>query len=1006
MRHLRSALMASAFAAGAVSGSAWAVVPNDNLLSLNPDGSVNESRVIDATGVTGVGVIFFSQDGRNSICTTSLINPRTVILAAHCVNQTPDSAWGNSARAAVSFLDEATPGVQSWFRSGESQPQLATFNVLDVTFDARSLALIEDPSGYKQADVALAALDTPAVNVPTWKLLFSPLRGPTDVVFTGYGRTGAGSVGAVADEGLYRRTVTNSIDVLASPLDIAEAVYLLSGVVISDTFETFTSDVYLYDFDDPSGVRIGDDGRPYANLGGEATAREGSVAPGDSGGPLIIPGLGDGRILAGVVSGGLFYANDSVDARYGQFGFYQPLSQYWDWIVDNNFYRYVGAKAGDGDWFDANHWVERLDPAYQLASPTGLLTNALPTTPALGASGAGPNFGQICIAGGNCLNMADAGDPVTDTPRFPRSGPGTSGFVPRNGFVGPGRAVRFYDVTLAERGRTRLAGFAEIDALTLAGAAELDITASGGLGLAIGTRTQGGWLNVDGLLQTPTFSGAAGLLTGDGRIRAYSFESAMGIGPGGFGRAGTLTLQTDARLDRAGALQIDLGRSGADRLAVIADPGALSPSAGGLILGGLLVLNPVADDRPRVGDRFTVLTTEGGLLGQFDAVADLPGVMAGRLDRTGQRLDVIVEAGRYADLAPMGEADVAPYARLLDASRGPANGPLARLYDGLDYLDGEALTAGLRDLGPTGLRQGEVLGRLQIEGLTDALADRASLGAAEAGAFVAYGLTRGDGFAPGRDAKTRIESEWLLGGAEAQLGAARLGGALAFARGDLTATSGGAQGESELWQALAFAALDGADRPWTLEASLGAGRQEIDTRRSFTAGGLPFATSGDTEAEIYTATVAGRWTVALDDRLSLTPQASLRAARLEVDGFTETGGPAALRVDGFTSDSLQARLGVGVEGRMPLAAGRLSLRGRLAVVHEMADGPDARLGFAATPTARVSADMSPRDADWQEAGLTLAYERGPLELNLSAEADLNRDEAEAIDLRLGAAWRF
>jgi len=1006
VRCLRAALLASAFALGAVSGPAWAVVPNDNLLGQNPDGSVDESRVLDATGITGVGLIVFDQDGRASGCTATLINPRTTILAAHCVNQTPDEAWGRSAFSMVSFLPDAGPAYQAWQANGQSQPQMSIFNVIDITFDPRSLALPDDPEGVMQADIALAALEIPAIAVPNWKLLFSTLPGPTDVVFTGYGRTGSGTLGNASDAGFLRRTVTNTIDVLASPINMAEAIYILTGQIIPKSSLQFTADVYVFDFDDPSGVRIDDAGRPYANLGGEATVREGSVAQGDSGGPLIIPSVGDGRILAGVVSGGLFYPNDSVNARYGQFGFYQPLSRYWDWIVDNNFYRYVGAKAGDGDWFDANHWVERLDPAYQLASPTGLLTNALPTTPALGASGAGPNFGQICIAGGNCLNMADAGDPVTDTPRFPRSGPGNSGLVPSNGFFGPGGAVRFYDVTLSERGRTRLAGSAEIDALTLAGAAELDITASGGLGLAIGTRTQGGWLNVDGLLQTPTFSGAAGLLTGNGHIRAYSFESAMGIGPGGFGRAGTLTLQTDARLDRAGALQIDLGRSGADRLAVIADPGALSPSAGGLILGGLLVLNPVADDRPRVGDRFTVLTTEGGLLGQFDAVADLPGVMAGRLDQNGQRLDVIVEAGRYADLAPMGEADVAPYARLLDASRGPANGPLARLYDGLDYLDGEALTAGLRDLGPTGLRQGEVLGRLQIEGLADALAGRASLGAAEAGAFVAYGLTRGDGLAPGGDAKTRIESEWLLGGAEAQLGAARLGGALAFARGDLTTTSGGAQGESELWQALAFAALDGADRPWTLEASLGAGRQEIDTRRSFTAGGLPFAASGDTEAEIYTATVAGRWTVGLDDRLSLTPQASLRAARFEVDGFTETGGPAALRVDGFTSDSLQARLGLGVEGRMPLAAGRLSLRGRLAVVHEMADGPDARLGFAATPTARVSADLSPRDADWQEAGLTLAYERGPLELNLSAEADLNRDEAEAVDLRLGAAWRF
>jgi len=1006
VRHLRSALLASAFALGSFVGPSWAIVPNDNLLGVNPDGSVDESRVIDSTGVTGIGLIVFSNGDRLSGCTTTLINPRTAILAAHCVNQTPDSAWGNSSYAMVSFLQDAGPAVDAWRATGQSQPALSTFNVVDITFDPRSLALSDDPSGVMQADVELAALQLPAVSVPSWKLLFSPLPGPTEVVFTGYGRTGSGTLGNVADAGFVRRTATNMIDVLAAPIDIAEAIYLLSGQLIPQMSLQYTSDVYLFDFDNPAGARLDDLGRPYANLGGEATVREGSVAQGDSGGPLIIPSLGDGRILAGVVSGGLFYPNESVNARYGQFGFYQPLSQYWDWIVDNNFYRYVAAKAGDGDWFDANHWVEQLDPAYQLASPAGVLTNALPTTPALGANGAGANFGQICIAGSGCLNMADAGNRSTDTPRFPVTGPGASGFVPTNGFSGPGGAVRFYDVTLSAAGATTLSGEAEIDALTLAGPARLDITPAGVLGLTIGTRAQGGWLNVDGLLQTPTYTGASGLLTGSGKVRAYSFDSAQGIGPGGFGALGRLTLQTDARLGQAGALQIDLARSGADQLAVIADAEASQPSAGGLILGGTLVLNPLASDRPRAGDRFRIVTAQGGLLGDFGAVADLPGVMRGELIYSANAIDVALSAGLYADVAEMSDGAQAPYARLLDAARGPADGPLANLYDGFDYLDGQALASGLRSLAPLGLENAEVLGRIQTEAVADALAGRAPLGDRQAGAFLAYGQGRGDGLKPGFDAKTQIDTEWLLGGVETRLGPATVGGALAYSRGDMTLPSPQAEGESKLWQALAFAKMAGVQRPWTLEGSLGVGRQDVESRRAFTAGGLSYGATGETEADLYTATLAGTWTLPLDQTLSLVPQASVRAARFEVDGFTERGGPAALAVEGFAAESVQGRLGLAVEGALPLTSGRLTLQGRLALAHEFADAPDAALAFAANPAARMGADLGRRDRDWQEAGLTLAYTDGPVALHLSAEADLNRAEAEALDLRLGAAFRF
>jgi len=132
----------------------------------------------------------------------------------------------------------------------------------------------------------------------------------------------------------------------------------------------------------------------------------------------------------------------------------------------------------------------------------------------------------------------------------------------------------------------------------------------------------------------------------------------------------------------------------------------------------------------------------------------------------------------------------------------------------------------------------------------------------------------------------------------------------------------------------------------------------------------------------------------------------MRAARFEVDGFTERGGPAALSVEGFSTDSVQGRLGLAVEGVLPLASARLTLQGRLALAHEFADAADATLALAASPAARVGAGLGRRDRDWQEAGLTLAYEDGPLSLHLAAEADLNRAEAEALDLRLGAAFRF
>ena len=71
----RTALLASAaVAALSIAPAAQAVVPTDDK---------TPSDIIDGSDVNGVGIMYRA-DGY--VCTGTLINPRTVIFAAHCVN--------------------------------------------------------------------------------------------------------------------------------------------------------------------------------------------------------------------------------------------------------------------------------------------------------------------------------------------------------------------------------------------------------------------------------------------------------------------------------------------------------------------------------------------------------------------------------------------------------------------------------------------------------------------------------------------------------------------------------------------------------------------------------------------------------------------------------------------------------------------------------------------------------------------------------------------------------
>ena len=727
----------------------------------------------DPVNITGVGQMFINNgNGTVGLCTGTLINPRTVIFAAHCVNSRAATAYGaNTGGTPIGFGFETNTRANAagqpdelllWFsgaRAGQTNTAQSFYNANAVRYHPLSL---EAAAGtFRYGDVAIASLDTPAEGIPTWALMFSPLpqtNGTANgtgyhVNITGYGNTGTGTSGAIGAD-FRRRIAENMLGALASLNDF-ETFLFGSG-------SGLMQNLYWIDFDDPRRGTGAADPRDFNAWRDNATPREGITSQGDSGGPLILDNTYARQLVIGVLSGGYtrFFAGAPANG-YGTASFYQPLYLYWDWIAANNPYRYVTNVAGNRDWTDPTNWVTTIDPNYQIIGPNGQIITGVPTQTGETNTGTSGKFGEACFESGGfaeCRNFRTGTDTAVVRPigtggtgeldnsagtatltdnagsltlidgvqpdaqaaaqpvpaaTIANGLPGATNFVPNNsdGNRTGGVLPRYFDVTLAAAGTTTLNSAVTVDKFTLNGVqAGLTIGTAGSLTSLMDINQIIGTMHVDGALRAPSdFFILAGGLSGNGQIHAPFTTSVAGvIAPGTATTVGTLTFNGNLILASGTSYIVNIAGATSDLIAVK----RVNGTQGTANIGGALSLQ--FTNAIRGNSSYTILTAEGGVTGGFALPAALSAILRPTLTYSANAVTLNIVAGNYRDVVSPTNTIAYTYAQMLDANRARA-GSYDALYGPLDLQNAATINATLSALAPASESTVQTLGFAAVD---------------------------------------------------------------------------------------------------------------------------------------------------------------------------------------------------------------------------------------------------------------------------------------------------
>lgn len=996
-------------------------------------------------------------------CTGTLINPRTVLSAAHCFNSRSSEAYGLPGQTPFSLLvatgQNTQTSVFNYIRTGASYSQGGVATSTDVVIHPTA-NLDNGGLPFPWADVAFVALNEPITDAGAMPLLLSPLTELTRVIQVGYGTNGTGSGTARPGSSFLRRVGENRLGLIGSLGDFIDGVFpdfAPSTQVLGFESQAF----YWTDFDNPNrtpeqqagclftGSNISCNSRAAVLaidfFDGDALPLESGTAPGDSGSPLIVADKYAFPVIAGVLSGGFdFFGLGNV---YSDVSFYNPLYPFFQFITENTPYKYVAAKGGDGNWSNPNYWTQELDPGFFIDDGNGNLVNGIPAGAEPGILESGPKLGTVL---GTDISQ-NTGAPTPGFESFdtslPKSsallGPGSTGFVPNNTDGTPGIAfaapAQYFDVMLNRPGRTTVDINVEIDKLALDnGLAEFVLPRSQTFTTIIGYEQFSGRAQIDGQFNAGLVALFGGLTEGEGTIASEAvFNFGAGIAPGGLFNVGTLTIDGDYIQLADGALVIDASKR---RQTITSDLLAITGDAS--LAGNLLIKGT---GNIRFGDAFTVLNANS-VAGAFDNTVLLtqsPLLFAqSRIE--GGEVIVDITARSVSDMFAGRSGNLQSLGATLDALRfGGRYTQFAGLFNIIDTAGFESFVPTLFSLTPVSAFNQTMIATNFSQRFTGQLSQRtlslhggnkAAAGFSAAGGAVA-GIAQTNAAEPGKMGFFgTVSGSFLVSAQERNSGMNALEEAAFTQAGELTLgadmrlsqdlTVGFAMTSIRNGMAMAGSQprADDTSVSGAAYAAMRMGRGFSDMYVGFSRQNFALSRAaqgdfrsafdmvqGDADGMQSFAGMRLGYAFGILPGLEAGPVASIDYVRNDLGGYSEFGaGNFGLTVleRSFTSvgskAGVMASLNTGIGRR-----GQLSAFGSVAYARELADTSDAVTAFFAGAADVPFTIVNALEPDWVSATLGVDLSLGKrFDVGVSGHSDFGRGVLTNNQARFNLNWKF
>ncbi|MEL6539839.1 MAG: autotransporter domain-containing protein [Pseudomonadota bacterium] len=1003
-------------------------------------------------------------------CTGTVINPRTVLTAAHCLNSNSSEAYGQLGEAPLSVV--ISSGVDSGIRLDNGPGYTNGGVAISTDVVIHSSSNIDDGGlPFPYADVALVAVDEPITDVGTLPILLSPLQELTHVIQVGYGGFGTAETGDIGI-GTLRRIGENMLGAQASPADLIDTIAPffvdLFGGSANVGFETQV--FHFTDFDNPDrtpeqqaacgiiegsltcgteDVSVFDAARAVDYFDGDALPNEVATAGGDSGSPLIADELGVPGVITAVLSGGFDFFG--LGNTYGDISFYNPLFPFFEFITENTPYKYVSAKEGSGNWSDPTHWTQDLDPGFLIFDENGNLVNGIPDGEEQGVYASGPKLGTIL--GQDISGNSEAPSPFLPpqgTPNFgseiPESsvllGPGSTGFVPQNtdGVVGVSfeAPAQYFDVILNRRGTTRVDIDVEIDKLTLDHSrAVFNLRRGRTFTTVIGYEQFNGRARIDGDLNAPTIALFGGLLEGQGTITSDAvFNLSGGITGRDARRTGTLTIDGTYIQSSDGTYLANVQRKGSRLLSDLLD------ISGGAGLDGSLTVVPRG--RVRSGDEYTVLTANE-IVGDFattELVTNSATLFATSRVEGGS---VIVEIGArsFVDLLP-GFGNLSSLGNTLDTMRATQFNEFAGLFDIIDNAGVASLIPTLSSLTPvsafgqstvaTNFSQrftGQIAQRtLALRGGNQAantfsaagagqMSNIAQVGGGEVGKLGFFGTVSGQYLVTAEERNTgtnALEESAFMQAGELTLGAdlrmsedLTVGFAMTSIQNSAPQLGFQQRADDTSLSGAIYAALQKGNA--FSDVYLGFSRQNFGVERA-SQGDFAFAfdnARGEAEGRQQFAGARVGYAFNIAPGVEAGPVASVDYVQSDLGGFSEFGaGQFGLTVLDRTFTSVGAK--AGFMGSLETSVGRkgrLSAFGSVAYAQELADAQDTVVAAFTGARDLPFTIVNDLDPNWVSASAGIDLAIGSrFSVGLSGQSDMGRGVLTNNQGRVNLNWKF